>query len=656
MHRVLRWLVGITLVALPIAAQQNIPDLTQAQQVLVLAASAGAQTYAKSLYDDAAYRIRFVQENMNSPKPVVQEQAHMRAREALFAARAALAKARWLSTNANANSLQEDIRRFGGASNVNLLSEDPNIDYRRGSTTKDRIAAAQAAIDQARSAGAERTVGDNDLATAAGDLDSARKVSRNGTDNSDVADYLAYLAEMIARRAYYMARFNESSLAVPDLQLQRTRLAQTYSEQQTTSERTQREEAERRAAALQQQLNSEAANRQAQSAELDRLRQQVDETRRAMQQRVESDRSARVQAEQDLDTSMRAYEAAAVTGNQADLDRLRRQIEDQEIALRAIQERERLDAQAIGADITAMRNSPNPQNDLITQRQAELDAYQRELSADIAARTEIQKHHEAAVAIAAQQRQQSEQQTQAYRVEIEQAQQAARAAQQKAVQTQEQLTAAQQAAQTAQEQAKQQLTAAQQQAQQQLQAQQQQAQQTQQQLSQQVQQQQAEAEKARQTAQAAQAELEKTREELARRDAEARQLRMQQELARIAATKQESRGLVVTLPSGIFFDSGKSTLKSGAKKTLDRIAQQLTGDSAIKVVVEGHTDSTGSAEKNMALSEKRAQAVRDYLVSKGVPDAQITSAGKGESEPLATNKTVAGRQQNRRVELVISRS
>jgi OOP family OmpA-OmpF porin len=58
----------------------------------------------------------------------------------------------------------------------------------------------------------------------------------------------------------------------------------------------------------------------------------------------------------------------------------------------------------------------------------------------------------------------------------------------------------------------------------------------------------------------------------------------------------------------------------------------------------------------MALSEKRAQAVRDYLVSKGVPESQITSAGKGESEPIATNKTVAGRQQNRRVELVITRS
>src|SRR5207245_4216330 len=211
--------------------------------------------------------------------------------------------------------------------------------------------------------------------------------------------------------------------------------------------------------------------------------------------------------------------------------------------------------------------------------------------------------------------------------------------------------AAQQAAQAAQ--------AAQQQAaqtQQQLEQTKQQAQQTQQQLQQQAQQNAADAEKARQAAQASQAELEKTREELARRDAEARQLRMQQELARIAATKQESRGLVVTLPSGIFFDSGKSTLKPGAKKKLDRIADQLKSDPAIKVVVEGHTDNTGTATKNMTLSEKRAEAVRAYLVSKGIPEDRITATGKGDSEPVATNKTLAGRQQNRRVELVITRS
>src|SRR5438105_5107331 len=288
MRRVIRWFVGVTLVAFPLAAQQSLSDLTQAQQVLILADSAGAQTYAKSLYDDAAYRIRFAQENMNSPKPTVQEQARMRAREAIFAAQAALAKARWLSTNAVVGNLQTDIRRFGGTSEVVVRTEDPSVDFHRGSTTKDRIATAAAAIDQARGAGAEQLVADNDLKTAQGSLDSARRVSRNGADNSDVADYLAYIAEMIGRRAYYMARFNETSRLVPDIQLQRTRLAQTYSEQQANLERTQRAEVERQTAALQQQLATEAANRQAQATENDQLRQQVEESSPAMTQRMNS--------------------------------------------------------------------------------------------------------------------------------------------------------------------------------------------------------------------------------------------------------------------------------------------------------------------------------------------------------------------------------
>ncbi|HLJ74775.1 MAG TPA: OmpA family protein, partial [Thermoanaerobaculia bacterium] len=369
------------------------------------------------------------------------------------------------------------------------------------------------------------------------------------------------------------------------------------------------------------------------TAELQSLRQQVDESRRALQQRVEGDRAARVQAEKDLDEAMRVYESSAVTANQADLDRLRRGVEDKELALKAIQDRERLDSQAMAADLAAMKNDPNPPRDLIISRQTDLDQYQSEINADVTARTIIQSHHEAAIAAAQQQRQQGEAQAAAMRQQVEQAQQALVAAQQQAAQSQQQLQAAQQ--QAAQ--------------------QQQQAAQAQQQLTQQVQQSQADAEKARQAAQAAQAELERTREELARRDAEARQLRMQQELAQIAATKAESRGIVVTLP-GIFFDPAKSVLKPGAKKTLDRIAAQLTGDTAIKVSVEGHTDSVGKPEKNLELSQKRADAVRQYLISKGVGETQIIAVGKGETEPIATNKTVAGRQQNRRVELVITRS
>src|SRR5437899_2987366 len=172
MYRVTLSIIILALLALPLAAQET-NEIAQAQQVLALADSAGAQLYAKSLYDDAAYRIRFAQENITSPRESVREQARMRAREAVFAARAALAKARWLSTNAAIRNLQADINRFGGQSAAVLQEESPNIMFTRGATTKERIAAAQAAIDQAHAAGAEQLVPDNDLKTAQADLSSA---------------------------------------------------------------------------------------------------------------------------------------------------------------------------------------------------------------------------------------------------------------------------------------------------------------------------------------------------------------------------------------------------------------------------------------------------------------------------------------------------
>lgn len=146
------------------------------------------------------------------------------------------------------------------------------------------------------------------------------------------------------------------------------------------------------------------------------------------------------------------------------------------------------------------------------------------------------------------------------------------------------------------------------------------------------------------------AELLRTQAELS---AERERTRLQSELAKIAKTTNEARGLVVTLP-GIYFDTGASKLKPGATNTLQKIAAQLKANANLKIQVEGHTDSVGSDASNMALSQKRADAVRDALVGSGIPAAAITSSGLGESAPVATNKTVAGRQQNRRVELVIT--
>ena len=641
-------LVLLLISAAAFAQTNNTAPLDEARASLGVAESAGAPLYAKALYDDAAYRLRFAQDNWNDSKRA--GEAQMRAIEANAAAQAATAKARWLSTNAAIRTLQADITRFGGASNVTLVDEPSGLEINRGATTQERIATAQAAIDQARSAGAEQLVADANLKFASDMLDSARKVARSAA-SSDVADSLAYRAEMLGRRAYYLARFTDASRRMPDLQLQRTRLAQASSERSAAAERAQREEAERRANDLRAQLAQQEANRQAQATELEQLRQQIDAQRAAAQAQRVADRAARVDAEKRVDEASRNYQLAIAspTTTAADIEAARRALEDATIALRTAQERERLAQDAMNAEVQRMRsdldaakqaNTLTPQllsarqADLIS-RQQELEQYRQEYQTAIGRRTEADRAQEAAIASALSARQQREAQAQALRQQAEMAQQQMQAAQQQAAQAQQQATQAQQQMQAAQQQAAEQAKAAAEQAKAAEEAK-------------------AAAQQAAAAAQAAQTELAKTREELAQRDAEARQLRMQNELARIAATRREARGLIVTLSSGVFFDSGKSALKKGAQSTLTRIADQLKADNSVKIAVEGHTDNVGTPAKNQTLSEKRAEAVRDFLVSAGVPADRVTAVGKGDTQPIATNKTAAGRQQNRRVELVIA--
>lgn len=605
------------LVAIPAAAQtareaiaQGELNLeTQALQVIAAAENAGAATLARSLYDEAQFRIKSAQENWNSKNSRDREVSRLRAEEALWAARAALAKAQWLSTNLAIRQLQGDITRFGGRSDITLMDEAANIDYGRGTTTKDHIDAAQAAIDQAKAVGAEQMAG-NDLKPAQDNVNTARKIN-SANRQSESADHLAFVAEMIARRAYYMARSAQSARYVPSLQIERTNLAQQASAQQAAADRAQREQAERDRLALAQQLATEQASRQAQSEELDRLRAQLDESRRTADQRSQTDRAARIQAEQQLDDLTRRYQAAIASGNAGDVERLRSQVEDQQIALRSIQERERFNEQSMGTEIESLRKElqnarqqGTTTSDALADRQAaverreqELQALKTERQADLAHRTELERQNQTLIADAQRQRQEAEAQAQALRVQLQEAKQ--------------------------------------------------QAQQTAQQTT-------AELERSRQQAQSAQAELERTRQQLAQSDAEARRLHMQQNLAKVASTRTSDRGLIVTLSSGILFDSGKSALKPGAKRTLTRIANQLKDDSSIRVAVEGHTDNVGTQHKNQTLSEKRANAVRDFLVQAGLATDRITATGLAEKDPVATNKTPAGRQANRRVELVIT--
>jgi outer membrane protein OmpA-like peptidoglycan-associated protein len=123
-------------------------------------------------------------------------------------------------------------------------------------------------------------------------------------------------------------------------------------------------------------------------------------------------------------------------------------------------------------------------------------------------------------------------------------------------------------------------------------------------------------------------------------------------VAEITNLQQTQRGLVISL-SGILFDVGKSTLKGGSQASLERIAAVLTQYPQHQILVEGHTDASGSEEFNLDLSRARASSVRSALVTAGVDASKITAEGYGESRPVATNDTGEGRQQNRRVEIVI---
>jgi outer membrane protein OmpA-like peptidoglycan-associated protein len=123
-------------------------------------------------------------------------------------------------------------------------------------------------------------------------------------------------------------------------------------------------------------------------------------------------------------------------------------------------------------------------------------------------------------------------------------------------------------------------------------------------------------------------------------------------VAEITNLQQTQRGLVISL-SDILFDVGKSTLKPGAQASIQRIAAVLTQYPQHQILVEGHTDATGGDDLNLQLSRDRASTVRSALVTGGVDGSKISAEGFGESRPVASNDTPAGRQQNRRVEIVI---
>ena len=133
---------------------------------------------------------------------------------------------------------------------------------------------------------------------------------------------------------------------------------------------------------------------------------------------------------------------------------------------------------------------------------------------------------------------------------------------------------------------------------------------------------------------------------------QARNSELEQQLRDLQAQRTE-RGLVMTL-GDILFATGRAELTPGAYDRIDRLARFLQAQPGRTVRIEGHTDNTGSDATNLRLSEARANAVRDALTARGVSPSRIVTQGMGEAQPVASNSNDAGRQQNRRVEIVIS--
>jgi outer membrane protein OmpA-like peptidoglycan-associated protein len=134
---------------------------------------------------------------------------------------------------------------------------------------------------------------------------------------------------------------------------------------------------------------------------------------------------------------------------------------------------------------------------------------------------------------------------------------------------------------------------------------------------------------------------------------EALRARLLDQFSRVLPTSDTPRGLVVNV-GDVLFDTGKADLRPAAQIALARLSGILANYPSLRLSIEGHTDSTGTTEFNQKLSEKRAEAVRAYVIAQRLPPESIAVAGLGGSTPVADNTTTVGRQKNRRVEIVIS--
>lgn len=163
------------------------------------------------------------------------------------------------------------------------------------------------------------------------------------------------------------------------------------------------------------------------------------------------------------------------------------------------------------------------------------------------------------------------------------------------------------------------------------------------------------AEQARLAADQARSAAEQSRlaAEKAQREKQELRILLIDQLNKVLETRDTARGLIVNM-SDVLFDTGQFTLKPLAREKLAKISGIVIAHPGLKLDVEGHTDNVGSDEFNQKLSEQRADSVRGYLIQQGLNAGILTSRGFGETQPVASNDTAAGRQQNRRVEMIVS--
>jgi outer membrane protein OmpA-like peptidoglycan-associated protein len=137
-------------------------------------------------------------------------------------------------------------------------------------------------------------------------------------------------------------------------------------------------------------------------------------------------------------------------------------------------------------------------------------------------------------------------------------------------------------------------------------------------------------------------------------EANTRAKALEERLAKLADVKEDARGTILTLSGSVLFRSNKSTLLPAAETRLNDVSDALLSNKERGITVEGYTDSQGSDAANIALSQRRAEAVRDYLISRGYEGDRIQAHGLGKSQPIASNDNAEGRANNRRVEIVLA--